>query len=357
MNTVSQWLKTVKSQQLQTIKRQRLKKFLEFTKFSPEQLLKLTPNQMKNEILEVQAKLENKFKPNTILGYLSTAKTFYEDHRNITIKFRRNQLVAPETARNYHVFSNGDLAKIFEVANVEYKALISLASSTGMSIDDILQLKRETIQNIIKRAREDNEDFAFFNTIRGKTKVKMLCVLNPLCLTWVENWLKLSPVTDAQQPLFNVNYDAVWQMFPKLAKRSGITLTGKIRFHAIRKWLMSKLSSGGFNEFQIKRCIGKKIPNSDLTYLQTLDDEIKQKYPQVYEEHLSIIKTAKIIIQKDPEVKELKRIIEIQQEALQHEVKARLKVENLVERQDLSLKEHAKLIEKLSEQLRKLSCE
>lgn len=212
-----------------------------------------------------------------------------------------------------------------------------------MSIDDILNLKRQTINNFIEHAKKNNQNFAFFKTIRGKTKVPMLAVLNPLAILWLENWFKLEKITDADQPLFNVNYDAVWQMFPKLAQRSGITLTGKIRFHAIRKWLMSKLSSGGFNEFQIKRCVGKKIPNSDDTYLQTLDDEIKERYPRIYDSHLSIIKKEKVIIQKiiEKSSEELKNTVISQAQKID-------KLENLVERQELSLKEHAKLIESLS---------
>lgn len=356
---IEKWARNYKSVDLQQKKIKRFTKFLQYTEYTPEQLLKMSPKEAKDLILAVQAKIvsETNYADNTILTYLSAAKCFFEDNLSYSIKFRKNQLVSPKQASGFHVFSNGDLAKLFEVANVKYKALIAVASSTGFSIDDILHFKKETIQNIIERAKQNGEKFAYFKWVRIKTNVKALAVLNPLAIEWVEKYLQLNPPKNSNELLFGADYSVIYRMFSNLVERASLTLTGKPRIHAIRKWLMSKLSTAGFNEYQIKRCVGKKIPNSDDTYLQTLDDEIKERYPKIYNSHLSIIKTAKIIIQKDPEVKELKRIIKIQQEALQHEVKARINVESLIERQDLSLKEHAKLIEKLSEQLRKLSCE
>ena len=318
-----------------------------------EQLSKLTPKEVKHLLLQFQSDLaKNGVKANSILAYVSAARNFFE-FCEISIKFRRGQLVNAEKAEGYHVFSNGDLRAMFQVANVQYKALIATAASTGFSLDHILHLDKKQVSALIKRANESNQTFAFFNSVRRKTNVQAFGVLNPLALEWLEKWIE----QNSKDTLFNVKHFAIDTMLKKLAERSAITLTGGVRFHNIRKWVVSSLSKAGFNSFQIKRTVGKKIPLSDETYLPTLDEEIKQKYPEIYETHLSILKTAKIIIQKDPEVKELRRIIKIQQEALQKEVKARLKVENLVERQDLSLKEHAKLIESLSKQLRKLSCE
>ena len=58
---------------------------------------------------------------------------------------------------------------------------------------------------------------------------------------------------------------------------------------AKRSWLMSQLSRAGFNEFQIKYYVGKKIPITDLTYLRTLQQEIEEKYPETYKKHLCIL--------------------------------------------------------------------
>lgn len=51
---------------------------------------------------------------------------------------------------------------------------------------------------------------------------------------------------------------------------------------------MSGLSRAGLNEFQIKYLMGKAIPLADLTYLQTLQQEIEEKYPGAYEHTLNL---------------------------------------------------------------------
>jgi len=77
---------------------------------------------------------------------------------------------------------------------------------------------------------------------------------------------------------------------------------------------MSGLSRAGFNEFQIKYVLGKTIPLSDMTYLQTLQQEIETKYPKAYE--YVNIKPARIVTvvdesltqelrNKDRQIKEL----------------------------------------------------
>jgi ribosomal protein L29 len=79
---------------------------------------------------------------------------------------------------------------------------------------------------------------------------------------------------------------------------------------------MSGLSRAGFNEFQIKYVIGKAIPLRDMTYLQTLEQEIEERYPKAFPQFLNI-KPSKIVTvvdesltqelrNKDREIKELK---------------------------------------------------
>jgi len=351
---IQKWANNYKSVDLQQKKIKRLKKFLEYTDKSPEELLKMSPKEAKDLILEVQAKIvsETNYADNTILTYLSAAKCFFEDNLSYSIKFRKNQLVSPKQASGFHVFSNGDLAKILQVANIKYKALIAVATSTGFSIDDILRFKKQTIYNIIERAKQNDEKFAYFKWVRAKTNVQALAVLNPLAIEWVEKYIQFNPPKNSNELLFGRDYSVVYRMFSNLVERASLTLTGKPRIHAIRKWLMSKLSTAGFNEFQIKRCVGKKIPNSVDTYLQTLDDEIKERYPKIYDAHLSIIKKEKVIIQKviEKSSEELKNTVISQAQKID-------KLENLIDRQQISLNEHAKLIESLSKQLRKLSCE
>ena len=298
---IEEWLSEYKNEKTKRTTSQRFTKFLEWSKKTPEQLKELDPKEAKHQILQFQkAMVEQNIKNNTILSYISASKLFFE-YCGIPLSFRRGQLVNPQKAMGYHAFSNGDLGKMFEVANPQYKALIAMASSCGFSINDILRQSKEKIKAEIVRARAEGRNFIFIEEIRQKTNSEALLVLNPLAITWLEKWIDQNP----KPTLFNVRDAAIGLMLNQLAKRSGITLTGKIRFHNIRKWVMSSLSKSGFNEFQIKHIIGKKIPLSDATYLLTLKEEIEEKYPEIYAKYLNILPEGAIVKSKDKEIKEL----------------------------------------------------
>jgi len=223
------------------------------------------------------------------------------------IQFRQGQLLVSQEAEGYHVYSNGDLFKMFQVANVQYKALIALATSSGFSIAQLMKLDKAFIKAHIERARDNNERFIYIPQIRKKTNVKGLLVINPLAIEWLSKWIDQNP----SERLFTCHEDAVNVMLKKLAKRSQIKLTGKIRFHNIRAWVMSSLSHRGLNTFQIKYHLAKKIQNSDATYLKTLAMEIKEKYEttDLYSK-LCLTQASIEVRSKDAELKEVNEELE-----------------------------------------------
>ncbi|MGA2309931.1 MAG: hypothetical protein ABSG57_10345 [Candidatus Bathyarchaeia archaeon] len=175
---------------------------------------------------------------------------------------------------------------MFSVANIEQKAILATFCSLGWEVQAILQLKRTYIENLIYRAREERQQYIYFIHQRGKTGALRLGVLNPLAIEWIEEFLKASPKTDS---LFTyTTKEGVNGMSKHLARDAHVTVTGRVHTHLLRKWVMSGLSRAGFNEFQIKFVVGKAIPPSDMTYLQTLQQEVEARYPKAFEECLDI---------------------------------------------------------------------
>ena len=77
---------------------------------------------------------------------------------------------------------------------------------------------------------------------------------------------------------------------------------------------MNSLSKAGFNEFQIKYTVGKKIPLSDATYLN-LKQQIIEKYPQAYSKYLCITETTTTVKAKDKQIEELRNaLIQLEKE-------------------------------------------
>lgn len=306
---VSSWLSEYKSEATRHSVEVRFNRFLEWSNKTPQQLSKLRPKEAKHLILQFQSEMVKQgVKNNTVLAFVSATKNFFE-HCEIAIKFRKGQLVKPQSAKGYHDFSNGDLASIFRISNTQYKALWAVAAS-GFSIAEILNLDKQLIEATVKNAIENNERFAYIELVRGKTEAKSLLVLNPLAIEWLDKWLS----QNKEPALWSVKENAVNRMLKQLAKRSGINLKGKIKFHKIRSWTMVSLSKAGFGEFAIKYQVGKSIPLSDETYLR-LRSEIEEKYPKIYEKYLSLTPTtltpdkAKHIEELEKEAETLRTIL------------------------------------------------
>jgi hypothetical protein len=205
---------------------------------------------------------------------------------NKNVKFRRGQIGKVEADNESHVFSNGDLKLLFDVGNTEEKAILATATSLGWEISSFLDLDREHINRVLEHAKQNNEQFIFFEDTRSKTGEARLAVLNPLAIEWLTKYLAVRKDKDSK--LFNFTPNGIQKLLNRLAEQSGLKTTGSLRFHNIRKWLMSRLSRAGFNEFQIKYVLGKSIGISDRTYLQTLKTEIEEKYPKLYNDYLNI---------------------------------------------------------------------
>jgi flagellar capping protein FliD len=278
----------------------RMQNFLTSMKLTIEEFSNLTPKEMKHVVLAYRAKSEKEGMPqNSILAHICAVRSYCVSIDK-PLMFKKNALGKVQADTDSHVFSNGDLKGLFEIGNVFEKALISTAVSLGWEISSVLEFNREKMKAQIAHAKQNSEQFIFFDDTRQKTGESRFAVLNPLAIEWLTKYLDSS---EDSEKLFPITEDGVNKMLKRLGSTSGLKLTGSIRFHNIRKWLMSRLSRCGFNEFQIKYVMGKSIGVSDRTYLQTLQSEIEEKYPKVYNEYLNIVPT--LSVTKSKELEEL----------------------------------------------------
>jgi integrase len=309
-----------------------------------EEFSKLSNKEMKHLVLEYRAKSEKEGIPqNTILSRICSVRSFCA-YIEKPLVFKQNQLGKVQADTDSHVFSNGDLRGLFEIGNTFEKALIATSVSLGWEISSILNLERAKIRAKIEHGKQSNEQFIFFEDTRGKTGEKRFAVLNPLAIEWLNKYFEVSDeeikkrkanrldeefnegktekdlkiydegTENMEKCLFPISEDGINKMLKRLASASGLKLMGSIRFHNIRKWLMSRLSRCNFNEFEIKFLMGKAIPVSDSTYLQTLETDIEEKYPKVYNEYLNIYPKGQIIT--DTESKKLVESLQMQIEGL-----------------------------------------
>ena len=356
---VSDWLAEKRSNTTRRSYLYRFRLFLEYHNITPNQLLDVSPKEARTLALRYQNE-NTQLSNNTLLGRLTAVASFM-DHYDKPINWKRGTRVQPRPDTTSHVYTNGDLSKMFEVADTRDKAILSLACSLGWEISGFVDLKRETLRKLIDNAKENNLQFVYFKDTRQKTGQPRLGVLNPLALEWCDKWLKLSenlprrtresdtinPITLTAKrrvsDIFNITGNGIHHAMRSLARKTNLKLTGLPRFHNIRKWVMSGLSRSGFNEFQIKYVLGKAIPISDQVYLQTLDQEIRERYPSAYENYLNLSTT----ISKD-----LKKKIEDENKKLKEKF-SEMEKENLETKEEL--KELGLMVKSLVKELEKLT--
>jgi integrase len=283
---IDEWLAEFTAPQTKSTYKNRIEFFFKSTGLSPEKLSELSIDEIKHTLLVFrQEQLSKGTAQNGVLGAITAVRSLCIQF-NKPIKFRKGQIGKTEADNDSHVFSNGDLKLLFDVGDTEDKAILATATSLGWEISSFLDLDREHISKVIDHAKQNNENFVFFSDTRSKTGEARLAVLNPLAIQWLTNYLATRKDSDTR--LFPISQDGVQKLLYRLAQQSGLKTTGNLRFHAIRKWLMSRLSRANFNEYQIKFVLGKSIGVSDRTYLQTLQTEIEEKYPRLYDEFLNI---------------------------------------------------------------------
>jgi len=223
---------------------------------------------------------------NSVLSALQSFAFHLDPDRPLPLKGKR---VAIEEDTTSHDYSKEDLGKLYDFQDAKGKAIIAVASSCGLEVKSFLALDRERVEAEIRALDEKTQldpktpQFIFYDTVRGKTHVKGLLVLNPLAIESLKVWLPQNPT----KTLFDMTTSGITKFMHNAVKKANLELKGRVRFHKIRSWTYTNLIRAGFSSEESKIIVHKSIPKSDATYLK-LKEGITEKYPQVYEQFLNI---------------------------------------------------------------------
>ncbi|NVM23752.1 MAG: tyrosine-type recombinase/integrase [Desulfobacterales bacterium] len=230
--------------------------------------------------------LEQGAKINTARTHVIAARSFFASQCD-KLKIKKGAIAKPRAARGEHVFSRGDLQKMYKFAGVREKAILSTAVSLGWSASDFLSLEKSFLERYIKRARSEGLEFIRFDWEREKTGEPILGILTPEAIGSLEEWFERIPGArwafprEAGNGERSISQDSLNDILRALVKEANISTTGSVRFHLLRKFLMSELASAGLNEWEVKIILGKAIPISDSTYLQKIKNDAFEKYVQL----------------------------------------------------------------------------
>ena len=187
---VIEWLDECRKNSTRRIYGNNITKFFQWYDGSCEEFLKLDPKATRHVLLKYQN--EHSHVPANTVNNVMTAMCSFLLYLDKAVNLRGKRLASTPDLDS-HVFTNGDLTKMFDLANTKEKALLALGTSLGWEISALLEFKQETLQNLVNRARAEGKEFIYFRSQRRKTGAPRLGVLNPLALEWLEKWLKELP--------------------------------------------------------------------------------------------------------------------------------------------------------------------
>jgi integrase len=248
---------------------------------------KTDPKELKSYLQTYYNKqMERGAKINSVLATVTALRSIATEFGK-TIKFRKGAFYKVEEDQNGYDIASSDLTKLFEVSDLIEKAVLATATSLGYDISSFLALKRQKIKALVDKAVSENEQWAYWADNRSKTSAKRLNVLNPLAVKYLKMYLD-SGMKGGSENLFPYEETGINAMLKRLFAKAAINTAGQwVRFHSIRKWLMTRLAMAGVDDFSIKLILGKEIPATDSTHLQSLEQIALQKYKEKYEQYLA----------------------------------------------------------------------
>jgi site-specific recombinase XerD len=180
--------------------------------------------------------------------------------------------------------------KMFEVANLKERTVLSVAVDTGLRISDFLAIKKTDLPPL------NNEPPIAFTLLTQKEKITANCFLSQESIDLLKTYLttlqkKNNSYLFSSNGKSHLSDEAVSKMLNRLAEKAQIELNGKsLSFHCFRKMFLSTSIDSGIGLTAGKKLCGKAIPKSDDTYLTTV--KLKEKFIQL-KNFLTIKQSAK----------------------------------------------------------------
>lgn len=181
--------------------------------------------------------------------------------------------------------------KMFQVASLKERTVLTLAVDTGLRISDFLAIKKTDLPLLNQKPP------IAFTLLTQKEKIPAHCFLSKETVNQLKTYLPTLRKKDneylfASNGKSHISDEAISKMLNRLAEKAQIDLNGKsLTFHCFRKMFLSASIDSGIGLTAGKKLCGKAIARSDDTYLTTV--KLRQKFIQL-KKFLSIKQSVEI---------------------------------------------------------------
>ena len=220
--------------------------------------------------------------------------------------------------------------EMFKVADLRERVMLSLATDLALRMSDFIKLKRSNLPDL------NQEPPIAFDIMTGKEHVVANAFLSSETVELLKSYLvhldqrendrrkraerqgrkiKENPYLFPSNGTRPITEERVNGLLKILAEKAQINTAGKsLTFHCFRKMFLSASINSGIGQTAGKKLIGKAIPQSDDTYLTTV--QLRPKFIQL-KKFLTIRQMPKP--ENEEEIENLKKVVIKLQEELTQE--------------------------------------
>jgi len=170
--------------------------------------------------------------------------------------------------------------KMFAVADLRERVILSMATDLGLRISDFMKLKKDDLSPL------NQEPPIPFDLTTGKEEIIAHGFLSQETADLLRAYLPTLERKNGNPYLFpsngksHISDEWLNRLLQRLAEKSKIAMNGKsLTFHCFRKMLLSAAIDSGIGLTAGKKLCGKAIPQSDDTYLTTVN--LQKKFTQL----------------------------------------------------------------------------
>lgn len=214
------------------------------------------------------------------LAVTTAIRSFFAYHR-YSLEIKKESLPSSEKVSQTfvdHAFDIYQFRSMFTQGDLKERTLLACGVNLWLRAGDFVSLNRDLIELAIKREQElaDNEarepDTIEFELSTEKEKEPCSCHLSKETVELLKEYLKTYPKTNDH--LFPLTEEALSDLLRRLAEKSKITLSGRVRWHCLRKFGIT-LMHGKITEPVMKYMCGKHISKDLRTYIQNNRETFK----------------------------------------------------------------------------------
>jgi len=217
---------------------------------------------------------------NSALAVTTAVRSFFAYHR-YSLEIKKDALPSSEKATQTYVdhqFDIYQLRAMFQQGDLKERTILACGKDLWLRAGDFASLGHDLIELTIKREEElaENEhrdtDTLEFELMTEKEKEPCSCHLSKETIELLKDYLKTYPSTNGH--LFQLTEEALTDLLRRLADKSKITLSGRVRWHCMRKFGIT-LMHGKVTEPVMKYMCGKHISKDLKTYIQNNRETFK----------------------------------------------------------------------------------